>query len=119
MFRNISPTRSFLVSLCMLLAEMWCGTVQAIMFEGPGGMKPPQPSYFFSDQPSIGRAIAGEVLRIDGNDLFVTDESGNEVRLRVDDSTVKIGAIKEGDRIEARVNRDDYALSIRPVGPGQ
>ena len=91
----------------------------AIMFEGAGGMKPPQPSYFFSDQPQIGRAVEGEVLRIDGNDLLVADQSGNEVRLRVDDSTVKMGAIKEGSRIEARVNQDDYALSIRPIGPDQ
>lgn len=82
-------------------------------------MKPPQPSYFFSDQPQIGRAVEGEVLRIDGNDLLVADQSGNEVRLRVDDSTVKIGAIKEGARIEARVDSDDYALSIRPIGPDQ
>ena len=82
-------------------------------------MKPPQPSYLFSDQPQIGRAVEGEVLRIDGNDLLVSDQSGNEVRLRVDNSTVKIGAIKEGVRIEARVNHDDYALSIRPIGPDQ
>ncbi len=75
-------------------------------------MKPPQPSSFFSNQPEIGRVVEGEVLRIDGNDLLVEDQSGNEVRLRMENSTVKIGAIKEGARIEARVNNDDYALSV-------
>ncbi len=102
----------FIVSLSLSAA-------QAIMFEGAEGMKPPQPSHLNNDQPQIGRPVEGEVLRIDGNDLFVEDQSGNEVRLRVDDSTVKIGTIKEGARIEARVNNDDYALSIRPIGPDQ
>ena len=103
----------------LLILSLFLSTAHAIMFEGAGGMKPPQPSYFFSDQPQIGRAVEGEVLRIDGNDLLVSDQSGNEVRLRVDNSTVKIGDIKEGVRIEARVNNDDYALSIRPIGADQ
>ena len=89
----------------LFIVSLFLSTAHAIMFEGAGGMKPPQPSYFFSDQPQIGRAVEGEVLRIDGNDLLVSDQSGNEVRLRVDNSTVKIGAIKEGVRIEARVNQ--------------
>ena len=108
-----------LVSLSLFILSLSLSAAHAIMFEGAGGMKPTQPSYFFSDQPQIGRAVEGEVLRIDGNDLLVSDQSGNEVRLRVDNSTVKIGAIKEGVRIEARVNNDDYALSIRPIGPDQ
>jgi hypothetical protein len=96
---------SFILSLSLSAAH-------AIMFEDARGMKPPQPSYFFSNQPEIGRVVEGEVLRIDGSDLLIADQSGNEVRLRMEDSTVKIGAIKEGARIEARVNHDDYALSI-------
>lgn len=107
------------LSLSLFILSLFLSAAHAIMFEGAGGMKPTQPSYFFSDQPQIGRAVEGEVVRIDGNDLLVSDQSGNEVRLRVDDSTVKIGAIKEGVRIEARVNHDDYALSIRPIGPDQ
>jgi len=105
------------LSLCIL--SLVASAAQALMFEGVGGMKPPQPSYLFSTQPEIGRAVEGEVLRIDGNDVLVSDQSGNEIRLRVDTSTVKIGAIKEGGRIEARVNHDDHALSIRPLGSDQ
>lgn len=98
--------------LSFFIVLMSLNAAYAIMFEGAGGMKPPQPSYFFSNQPEIGRAVEGEVLRIDGNDLLVEDQSGNEVRLRMEDSTVKVGDIKEGARIDARVNNDDYALSI-------
>ena len=101
-----------ILSLSLIIVSLSLSAAHAIMFEGAGGMKPPQPSYFFSNQSQIGRAVEGEVLRIDGNDLLVADQSGNEVRLRMEDSTVKIGTIKEGARIEARVNNDDYALSI-------
>ena len=106
------------LSLSLIILSLFLSAAHAIMFEGAGGMKPPQPSYFFSDQPQIGRAVEGEVLVLTEM-TFGSDQSGNEVRLRVDDSTVKIGAIKEGVRIEARVNQDDYALSIRPIGPDQ
>ena len=55
------------------------------------------------------------MLRIDGEYYFVQDPNGNEVRLVVNQSTLRTGPIKEGELIEARVNNDDHALSIRPI----
>jgi hyperosmotically inducible protein len=57
--------------------------------------------------------IKGEVSRIEGDTYFVRGESGKEVRLHTDDTTQKTGAIHEGDRIEAQMNEQNHALSIR------
>ena len=58
-------------------------------------------------------AIKGEVLRIEGDNYFVMAEGGMEVRLHTDDSTQKTGDIHQGDRIEAQMNDQNHALSIR------
>jgi len=57
--------------------------------------------------------IKGEVSRIEGDTYFVRGESGREVRLHTDDTTQKTGPIHEGDRIEAQMNEQNHALSIR------
>ena len=58
-------------------------------------------------------AIKGEVLRIEGDTYIVKGEDGKEVRFHTDDTTHKTGDINQGDRIEAQMNDQNYALSIR------
>lgn len=60
-------------------------------------------------------AIKGEVLRIEGDNYFVKGESGKEVRLFTDATTEKTGDIHEGDRIEAQMDGQNHALSIRSI----
>ena len=64
-------------------------------------------------QSQSGKTIKGEVLRVEGNTYFVKGQDGKEVRLRTDHTTQKSGAITQGDRIEATLNEQDLALSIR------
>ncbi|HMF85055.1 MAG TPA: hypothetical protein VK598_01755 [Nitrospiraceae bacterium] len=64
-------------------------------------------------QSQDGRIIKGEVLRVEGENYFVKGQDGKEVRMQIDKTTQKIGSIKEGDRIEAKVNDENHALSIR------
>ena len=59
------------------------------------------------------KAIKGEVLRIEGDKYFVAGEDGKEVGLRVDGTTEKTGDINPGDRIEAQMNEQHHALTIR------
>jgi len=40
-------------------------------------------------------------------------KDGKEVRLHTDKTTEMMGEIKKGDRIEAKVNDKNHALSIR------
>jgi hyperosmotically inducible periplasmic protein len=58
-------------------------------------------------------AIQGEVLRVEGDNYFVKGQDGKEVRLHTDDTTQKTGDINQGDRIEAQMNDQNHALSIR------
>ena len=60
-----------------------------------------------------GNTIKGEVLRVEGDTYFVKGQDGKEVRLRTDGSTQRSGVISQGDRIEAKVNDQNLALSIR------
>jgi hypothetical protein len=65
------------------------------------------------DQAKDGKMIKGEVLRVEGDNYFVKGQDGKEVRMHVDKTTESIGSFKQGDRIEAKVNDKNHALSIR------
>ena len=62
-----------------------------------------------------GKTIKGEVLRVEGDTYFVKGQDGKEVRMQTDKTTQKTGSITQGDRIEATVNDQNHALSIRSV----
>ena len=64
-------------------------------------------------QAKSGKTIKGEVLRVEGDTYFVKGQDGKEVRLRTDNTTQKSGVISKGDRIEASMNEQNLALSIR------
>jgi hypothetical protein len=56
--------------------------------------------------------IFGEVIRVDGANYVVKDESGKEVGLQADDKTEK-PPINKGDHISANVDNQNHALWIR------
>jgi hypothetical protein len=66
-----------------------------------------------ADRRSDTKAIKGEVLRVEGHDYVVKGEDGKEVSLHTDSTTQKMGDISEGYKIEAEVNDQNHALSIR------
>ena len=59
------------------------------------------------------KTIKGELSRVEDGNYFVKVKDGNEVRLHTDKTTKMTGEIKKGDRIEAKVNNENHALSIR------
>ena len=59
------------------------------------------------------KSIKGEVLRVEGYNYVVKGEDGKEVSLHTDSTTRKTGDISEGYSIEAQVNDQNHALSIR------
>jgi hypothetical protein len=61
------------------------------------------------------RVIEGEVLRIEGENYFVRGQDGKEVRFQADTTTMKTEKIQAGDRIEAKVNDNNHALSLLPA----
>jgi uncharacterized membrane protein YcgQ (UPF0703/DUF1980 family) len=59
------------------------------------------------------KTIKGELSRVEDGNYFVKVKDGKEVRLHTDKTTKMMGEIKKGDRIEAKVNDQNHALSIR------
>jgi hypothetical protein len=59
------------------------------------------------------KTITGELFRVEDGNYFVKGKDGKEVRLHTDKTTQMMGEIKKGDRIEAQVNDQNHALSIR------
>ena len=66
-----------------------------------------------SGQSKDGKTIKGDLLRVEGDNYVVKGQDGKEVRLHTDKTTQMLGEIKKGDRIEAKVNDQNHALSIR------
>ena len=59
------------------------------------------------------KTIKGEQSRVEDGNYFVKVKDGKEVRVHTDKTTQMMGEIKKGDRIEAKVNDQNHALSIR------
>ena len=66
-----------------------------------------------SDRTEGAKTIKGELFRVEDGNYFVKVKDGKEVRLHTDKTTEMMGEIKKGDRIEAKVNDQNHALSIR------
>jgi len=56
--------------------------------------------------------IQGDVLRVEGTTYFIKELGGKELSLRTDALTVKAEKIQVGDRIEAKVDENNRALSL-------
>ncbi len=59
------------------------------------------------------KTIQGELVRVEDGNYFVKAKGGKEVRLHTDKTTQMTGEIRKGDRIEAKMNDQNHALSIR------
>ena len=56
--------------------------------------------------------IQGDVVRVEGNTYFIKELGGKELSLRTDATTMKAEKIQVGDRIEAKVDENNRALSL-------
>ena len=61
------------------------------------------------------RLIRGEVLRVEGENYVVKEQDGKEVSFRADTTTMKTDTIQFGDRIEAKIDDNNHALSLLPA----
>ena len=57
-----------------------------------------------SNRAAGAKTIKGELFRVEDGNYFVKVKDGKEVRLHTDNTTQRVGEIKKGDRIEAKVN---------------
>ncbi len=63
------------------------------------------------------KTISGKISKVDGNIFYVQDQSGKEIRLRVDQSAEQSGELKKGDKIEALVTQEKeyHVISAEPA----
>ena len=59
------------------------------------------------------KSVKGELFRIEAANYFIKQSDGKELRMHTDKTTKMVGEIKKGDQIEAQVNNQNHALSIR------
>jgi hypothetical protein len=65
------------------------------------------------DTPQAIDTVNGYVLRVEFDNVVVQRSDGKEVRLHIDENTEMIGYVGPGEHIEAKVNDQSHALSIR------
>jgi hypothetical protein len=61
------------------------------------------------------KTTTGELVRVKDGNYFVKVKGGKEVRVHTDKTTQMVGEIQKGDRIEAKMNDQNHALSIRSL----
>jgi hypothetical protein len=66
-----------------------------------------------SNRAEGAKTIKGELSRVEDGNYFIKVKDGKQLRLHTDKTTQMMGEIKKGDRIEAKVNDQNHALSIR------
>ena len=60
--------------------------------------------------------LTGELLKIDGKDYVVRDQSGKEVHFQIDERTMMNANPKVGDKIRANLMPQGYAYSVNLAG---
>ena len=61
------------------------------------------------------RTIKGDVARIDYAYYVVKEKDGREVRVHADKTTLMMGQLKLGDRVEAEVTAENHVLRMRSL----
>src|SRR5512143_2006495 len=59
------------------------------------------------------KVIKGVLVNVDYGDYIIKEQDGKEVRVHIDKKTQIMGQVKKGDRVEAKVDDKNSALSIR------
>jgi hypothetical protein len=59
------------------------------------------------------KTVRGDVLRVQGDTLLVKRSDGKEVRMHLDETTQMFGYVGPGERVEAKMDKQGHAVSIR------
>ena len=61
------------------------------------------------------RTISGELTKVESGHYFVKGKDGKEILLHTDRTTKMMGNVMKNDYVEAKVNNQNHALSIRSI----
>jgi hypothetical protein len=107
------------IVVSILLAVGIAGCSSAPGTSEPQGSNPKVGGEGANVVPSSGlppRVVTGELLKVDGINYTVKDQSGKEVRFQIDPSRTMMNTQpKVGDKIKVNVEPQGYAYSIDKV----
>ena len=121
----VSISKIVVVLLCGFVLGLGLSTVTQAAEKPPAAerMKPASSADRKNNPPDLEKpdegtlqginTLKGEVLRIKGEHFYVRRSDGKEMHLHTKPTTQMTGEFKKGDRIEAKVNDQNDALSIR------
>ena len=106
----------YVLSGFLLSVSLLCNVARAeIMTGGANGKSslrtdgPDEPKPVRQQRVHI---VQGDVLRVEGDTYFIKELGGGEVSLHADATTTKAEKIRVGDRIEAKIDENNRALSL-------
>jgi hypothetical protein len=116
-----------MVSIAKIIGVMSCSVVLCLSLsnvtQATGSMGPDPCADRKGGEPNLvkcdeetrqgSHTIKGEVLRVEPSSYFVQQYDGDQVSVHTDATTQMTGNIRTRDHIEAKVNAQSHALSIR------
>ena len=92
-------------------------SILAVMILGVGISEAADPMAGKEAAPTIGErltndTVKGTLMRVDGENYWVKDTDGKEVRLHVDTST-KLDKVVKGDKVKAYVTDNRHATTLQ------
>ena len=98
-----------MISIPKVVGVLWCGVLLCL------GLSQAAHAGEETGASRLERAttIKGDLVRVGYGEYVVKGQDGKEVRLTIDKKTQMMGQIKQGDRVEAKVDDQNHALSIR------
>jgi hypothetical protein len=111
------PKTIGVMSCSVVLGLSLSNTVIAAVSGGPGcaeGKGAPSDLMKCDQELRQGiRTVRGDVLRVEGDTLLVKRSDGKEVRVHLDETTQIFGYVGPGERVEAKLDKQGHAVSIR------
>jgi hypothetical protein len=87
--------------------------IAIVCLSGPAGLVDRTFAQTDGSTGTAAKVVRGDVLDQEGEYFVIKDISGHETRIHVNKDTKTEDRIKVGDKIEAQVNADGHANSIR------
>jgi hypothetical protein len=106
------------IVVSILFAVCTAGASYAAGASEPQGSNPAKVGEGSNVSPASAppRMVTGELLKIEGNNYTVKDQSGKEVRFQLDEGRTMMNAHpKVGDKIMAEIEPQGYAYSLNLV----
>lgn len=88
--------------------------LMSLAIVGPAASADSQPASSPKPAPATAavQSFKGQIVTIEGEQYLVKDATGKEVRLHVNQETILQSGLRVGDKIDAEVSANGYAVTL-------